>query len=126
MAECARHSLHPESNAEGGAEYHLHREGGHSHRRIVHAADATGRAIQTTLEQRARQHPNITLNEQCSAIDLITGRKLGLGGNRCLGAYVLNRHTGQVEVCAARFVVLATRRRQPGLPLFQQSGRLHR
>ena len=97
-----------ESNAEGGAEYHLHREGGHSHRRIVHAADATGRAIQTTLEQRARQHPNITLNEQCSAIDLITGRKLGLGGNRCLGAYVLNRHTGQVEVCAARFVVLAT------------------
>ena len=97
-----------ESNAEGGAEYHLHREGGHSHRRIVHAADATGRAIQTTLEQRARQHPNITLNEQCSAIDLITGRKLGLGGNRCLGAYVLNRHTGQVEVYAARFVVLAT------------------
>jgi L-aspartate oxidase len=97
-----------ESNAEGGAEYHLHREGGHSHRRIVHAADATGRAIQTTLEQRARQHPNITLNEQCSAIDLITGRKLGLSGNRCLGAYVLNRHTGQVEVCAARFVVLAT------------------
>ena len=97
-----------ESNAEGGAEYHLHREGGHSHRRIVHAADATGRAIQTTLEQRARQHPNIILNEQCSAIDLITGRKLGLGGNRCLGAYVLNRHTGQVEVCAARFVVLAT------------------
>ena len=97
-----------ESSAEGGAEYHLHREGGHSHRRIVHAADATGRAIQTTLEQRARQHPNITLNEQCSAIDLITGRKLGLSGNRCLGAYVLNRHTGQVEVCAARFVVLAT------------------
>ena len=97
-----------ESSAEGGSEYHLHREGGHSHRRIVHAADATGRAIQTTLEQRARQHPNITLNEQCSAIDLITGRKLGLGGNRCLGAYVLNRHTGQVEVCAARFVVLAT------------------
>ena len=97
-----------ESNTEGGAEYHLHREGGHSHRRIVHAADATGRAIQTTLEQRARQHPNITLNEQCSAVDLITGRKLGLSGNRCLGAYVLNRHTGRVEVCAARFVVLAT------------------
>ncbi len=97
-----------ESNTEGGAGYHLHREGGHSHRRIVHAADATGRAIQSTLEQRARQHPNITLNEQCSAVDLITGRKLGLSGNRCLGAYVLNRYTGRVEVCAARFVVLAT------------------
>lgn len=97
-----------ESTPEGGAEYHLHREGGHSHRRIVHAADATGQAIQTTLEQRARQHPNIALNEQHSAIDLITSRKLGLGDNRCLGAYVLNRHTGQVEVFAARFVVLAT------------------
>ncbi len=97
-----------ESNSEGGADYHLHREGGHSHRRIVHAADATGRAIQTTLEQRARQHPNITLNEQCSAVDLITSRKLSLSGNRCLGAYVLNRHTGRVEVFAARFVVLAT------------------
>jgi L-aspartate oxidase len=41
-------------------------------------------------------------------VDLITSRKLGLGGNRCLGAYVLNRHSGQVEVLAARFVVLAT------------------
>ncbi|MDG4555390.1 MAG: L-aspartate oxidase [Candidatus Competibacter sp.] len=97
-----------ESNAEGGTDYHLHREGGHSHRRIVHAADATGRAIQSTLEQRARQHPNITLHEQCSAVDLITSRKLSLSGNRCLGAYVLNRHTGRVEVFAARFVVLAT------------------
>ncbi len=97
-----------EPNAAGGVDYHLHREGGHSHRRIVHAADATGRAIQATLEQRARQHPNITLNEQYSAVDLITSHKLGLSGNRCLGAYVLNRHTGQVEVFAARFVVLAT------------------
>ena len=97
-----------ETNAEGGADYHLHREGGHSHRRIVHAADATGRAIQTTLEQRARQHPNITLHDRYSVIDLIAGRKLGLDGNRCLGAYVLNRQTGRVEVIAARFVVLAT------------------
>ncbi len=97
-----------ETNAEGGADYHLHREGGHSHRRIVHAADATGRAIQTTLEQRARQHPNITLHDRYSVVDLIAGRKLGLDGNRCLGAYVLNRQTGRVEVIAARFVVLAT------------------
>ncbi|NJM12439.1 MAG: FAD-binding protein, partial [Synechococcaceae cyanobacterium SM1_2_3] len=47
-----------ESDTEGHVDYHLHREGGHSHRRVVHAADATGRAIQTTLEERARQHPN--------------------------------------------------------------------
>ena len=97
-----------ELNAEGNVDYHLHREGGHSHRRIAHAADATGRAIQTTLEDRARQHPQITLHDHYSAVDLITSRKLGLGDNRCLGAYVLNRETGQVEVIAARFVVLAT------------------
>jgi L-aspartate oxidase len=97
-----------EPNAEGNVDYHLHREGGHSHRRIAHAADATGRAIQTTLEERARQHPHITLHDRYSAVDLITSRKLGLGDNRCLGAYVLNRETGQVEVIAARFVVLAT------------------
>lgn len=97
-----------EPNAEGGADYHLHREGGHSHRRIVHAADATGRAIQTSLEERARQHPNITLHDHFSAVDLITSRKLGLPGNRCLGAYVLDRRSGRVEALAARFVVLAT------------------
>ncbi len=97
-----------ELNAEGNVDYHLHREGGHSHRRIAHAADATGRAIQTTLEERARQHPHIILHDHYSAVDLITSRKLGLGDNRCLGAYVLNRETGRVEVIAARFVVLAT------------------
>ena len=97
-----------EPNAEGNVDYHLHREGGHSHRRIVHAADATGRAIQTTLEARARQHPGITLHDHYSVVDLITSRKLGWSGNHCLGAYVLNRHTGRVEVIAARFVVLAT------------------
>ena len=97
-----------EAGSDGGSDYHLHREGGHSHRRIVHAADATGRAIQDTLQSQALRHPNITLHDQYSAIDLITTRKLGLPGNRCLGAYVLNRHTGRVEVFAARFVILAT------------------
>ncbi|HQC72039.1 MAG TPA: L-aspartate oxidase [Candidatus Competibacteraceae bacterium] len=97
-----------EAGSDGSSDYHLHREGGHSHRRIVHAADATGRAIQDTLQAQALRHPNITLHDQYSAIDLITTRKLGLPGNRCLGAYVLNRHTGRVEVFAARFVILAT------------------
>ncbi|KAB2927333.1 MAG: L-aspartate oxidase [Candidatus Contendobacter sp.] len=95
-------------SAEHGADYHLTREGGHSHRRVAHVADATGRAIQTTLEARAREHPNITLLDQYIAVDLITRRKLGLDGNRCLGAYVLDRRDGQVEALAARFVVLAT------------------
>jgi L-aspartate oxidase len=97
-----------ETNIEGVADYHLHREGGHSHRRIAHAADATGRAIQTTLEERARAHPNITLLDQYIAVDVITRRKLGLAGNRSLGAYVLDRRSGQVEALAARFVALAT------------------
>lgn len=96
-----------ESNA-SNADYHLHREGGHSHRRIVHAADATGRAIQTTLEARAREHPNITLLEHYIAVDVITRRKLGLNGNRCLGAYVLDRRSGRVKALSARFVALAT------------------
>jgi L-aspartate oxidase len=94
---------------DGSLEYHLTREGGHSHRRVVHAADATGFAIQTALEERAREHPNITLHDHFIAIDLITSRKLGDGGpNACLGAYVLNRLTRRVEVMSARLVILAT------------------
>ena len=97
-----------EPHADGGADYHLTREGGHSHRRVAHVADATGRAIQTTLDERARAHPNITLLDQHIAVDLVTGRKLGLTGNRCLGAYILDRSSGRVEALAARFVALAT------------------
>ncbi|QKE63955.1 L-aspartate oxidase [Aquipseudomonas campi] len=93
---------------DGGFEFHLTREGGHSHRRIIHAADATGAAIFNTLLQQARQRPNIELLEQRVAVDLITERKLGRSGQRCLGAYVLNRHTGEVDTFHARFVILAT------------------
>lgn len=93
---------------DGGFEFHLTREGGHSHRRIIHAADATGAAIFNTLLQRTRQRPNIELQEQRVAVDLITERKLGLPGERCVGAYVLNRGSGEVDTYRARFVVLAT------------------
>jgi L-aspartate oxidase len=93
---------------DGGFEFHLTREGGHSHRRIIHAADATGAAIFNTLLQQARQRPNIELLEQRVAVDLITERKLGRPGQRCLGAYVLNRQSGEVDTCHARFVILAT------------------
>src|SRR5690606_30733340 len=88
--------------------FHLTREGGHSHRRIIHAADATGAAIFNTLLHKAQAHANITLLENRVAIDLITSAKLGLTGNRCLGAYVLNRDSGHVETFGARFTVLAT------------------
>ena len=96
------------TNTHGHQDYHLTREGGHSTRRVLHAADATGRAIENTLITKAREWPNITLFEHHIAVDLITGAKLGRQENRCLGAYILNRELNQVEVYAARCVVLAT------------------
>lgn len=91
-----------------GDHYHLTQEGGHSTRRIIHAADATGQAIQETLLQRASEASNIELFEHRIAVDLITRRKLNLAGNACVGAYVLNDLTGEVDLFLARKVVLAT------------------
>ena len=93
---------------DGGFEFHLTREGGHSHRRIIHAADATGAAIFNTLLAQTRLRSNVELLEQRVAVDLITERKLGMEGQRCLGAYVLNRTSGEVDTFSARFVILAT------------------
>ncbi len=97
-----------ESNQKNSADYHLTREGGHSHRRVIHAADATGRELETTLAQQARAHPNIEIFERHIAIDLITGNKLGHRDNRCHGAYILDRDNDEVVAFAARSVVLAT------------------
>jgi len=88
--------------------YHLTREGGHTHRRVVHAADATGKAVETTLEERVRSRPNIHLFERHIAVDLISGRKLDIEPDRCLGAYVLDRQGGEVKTLLARFVAVAT------------------
>jgi len=89
--------------------FHLTREGGHSHRRVIHATDATGRAAETTLESLARGHPRITIHEHHIAIDLITSRKLRRRGeNRCLGLYALDKIQGKVKAFSARYVVLAT------------------
>ncbi|MCW3173379.1 L-aspartate oxidase [Shewanella subflava] len=96
------------SDNQKDAPYHLTREGGHSHRRILHAADATGKAVQTTLQARALAHPNIRVLERYNAIDLITSRKLNRPGNRVLGAYVWNRDKEHVETITAKFVALAT------------------
>lgn len=93
---------------DGKKQYHLTREGGHSHRRILHAADATGKAVQTTLLDRVKAHPNIKLFERFNALDLITDKKLKQDGNRIHGAYVWNRTLEQVEVISAKFVALAT------------------
>ncbi|MEG3134620.1 L-aspartate oxidase [Rouxiella sp. T17] len=89
--------------------YHLTREGGHSHRRILHTADATGKEVETTLVGKARSHPNISVKERFNAVDLITSSKLGLPGTqRVVGAYVWNRDIEQVETFRAKAVVLAT------------------
>jgi len=88
--------------------YHLTREGGHSHRRIIHAADTTGLAVQETIAAKVRAHPNITLLEHYIAVDLITGKKLGKNDNRCFGAYALNSMNGDVITIAAQNTALAT------------------
>ena len=95
-------------DTENDTGYHLTTEGGHSHRRVIHAADATGRAVQATLEAKIRAHPNITLLEHHNAVDLITGAKLGLADNRCYGCYLLDIRSGKVHTVAARHTVLAT------------------
>lgn len=111
-------TLNPEEAGSGAASQplnkdnlkplHLTQEGGHSHRRIIHATDATGRAVFETLRDRALQTPGISLFENRLAVDLITREKLGLPGTGCIGAYVYCKEREQVELFRARFVILAS------------------
>ncbi|MEE8364303.1 MAG: L-aspartate oxidase [Gammaproteobacteria bacterium] len=82
--------------------YHLTREGGHSKRRVVHAADATGKALQQTLQAHLHEYSNIQIFQHHLAIDLICAN------NRCQGLYALNRSDHHVDVFAAQKIVLAT------------------
>ncbi len=82
--------------------FHLTREGGHSHRRIIHAADSTGHAVQVTLAARVRAHPNITLLDHHMAVDLV------LDDGRCTGLYVQATLGGTVDAISAGQVILAT------------------
>jgi L-aspartate oxidase len=93
-----------------GANLHLTREGGHSHRRIVHVADATGWAVEAALLKAAEAHPNITLLPDKTCIDLITGRneERYSGSGRVWGAYALDAATGRVDVYRARATVMAS------------------
>ena len=93
-----------------GAGWHLTREGGHSHRRIVHVADATGWAIQQALENAAVAHANITLVPDMVAIDLVTGRHAEefTTSGAVHGMYAFNRTSGRVETLLARATILAT------------------
>ena len=87
---------------------HLTMEGGHSFRRIIHADDATGRAVQTTLEERVRAHPNITILENHVGIDLITEKDPISNKMQCCGIYVLDSNKDLVVAIQAPTVILAT------------------
>jgi L-aspartate oxidase len=97
-----------------GRGYALGREGGHSRRRIVHAADFTGRAVEQVLLQRVRDHPRVRVMENRLAVDLILDSRLrrnsfaGAGRDACWGAYVLDRHAGRIDAVTARCTVVAT------------------
>lgn len=97
-----------ENDSDEAPRYHLTREGGHSHRRILHAADATGMAMQTSLQDNVHNHPNITVLERHNALDLITEDKIGGDSEKVIGAYIWNRNDEHVETVRAKFVVLAT------------------
>lgn len=93
----------------GARELDLGKEGGHSKRRILHAKDVTGREIERALLHAVESLPQIQVFENHLGIDLITTQKLGyLGDNRCLGAYVLDKASGQVKTFVAKVTVLAT------------------
>ena len=82
--------------SEENGQLHLTREGGHSARRIVHADDATGAAVQRTLIERVKATPNITVFERHMLVDLVTTGKLGVSPQRCVGLYALDERTDRV------------------------------
>ncbi|GAA4216020.1 L-aspartate oxidase [Sphingomonas endophytica] len=96
--------------AEEKGALHLTREGGHSHRRIVHVADATGWAVQEALQRAAEAHPNITLVPDQVAIDLATSRheERYSGAGNVWGVYAIDRRSGRVALHTARATILAT------------------
>lgn len=89
----------------GEIQLHLNREGGHSHRRIVHTADATGKAVSEILVERAKAHPNIKIYEHHNVVDLILSKDRD---RRVIGAYVLDIRSHRVKSIAAKAVALAT------------------
>ncbi|MCP8899199.1 L-aspartate oxidase [Gilvimarinus xylanilyticus] len=89
-------------------DYHLTKEGGHSHRRIIHSADATGKAVHSTLIERVQQHPSIEIFEHHVALNLITQADADSKKLRCTGAYAFDSAADHVQVFQAKTVVLAT------------------
>jgi len=98
-----------EREVSGHRELDLGKEGGHSKRRVLHVRDATGKEIEKTLLRELGQQSHVDLLENCMAVDLITAAKLGFAAeDRCLGIYVLDDTTGEVETIRSDRIVLAT------------------
>lgn len=94
----------PDNQSTSEFPFHLTQEGGHSHRRVIHAADHTGQSVLETLINRVKSHKNITLLPNHITIDLIKNKKR----NRCIGAYALNRNDNRILSFSSLFTVLAT------------------
>jgi len=91
------------------SEYDLGQEGGHSHRRVLHAGDITGQAMMNGLIEAAHKHENITIRENLMAIDLVATGWIGHPGpNRCIGAYFLDKDSNQIFPVRAACTVLAS------------------
>jgi len=105
-----------DDKSDARTKYHLTQEGGHSHRRVLHFADTTGKEIEESLEHQARSNANIELFEHHLVVDLITESKTSSDiseddkttPNRCFGAYVLNRKHQNVVVFRSKFTIIAT------------------
>jgi L-aspartate oxidase len=91
-------------------QYHLTQEGGHSHRRVIHVDDSTGKGVLATMIERAKAEPNITIIENAMAVDLLTTDKYApdFAENRCLGAYVLDRGSQGISTIRSRNTFLCT------------------
>ena len=96
------------SKGEDNSEYHLTQEGGHSHRRILHTADATGKEVSSSLSDKVLEHKNIDVFEHHVIVDLITQADKSSSRIRCTGAYVLDTKEDSVCVFQAKVVILAT------------------
>ncbi len=101
-------SLGVEFDREAPERLHLTREGGHSRRRVAHAKDTTGREVERALLAACAAR-GIRIIEDQVAVDVVTSGKVGMGGpNRAIGAYVLDRPSGEIAAISARVTVLAT------------------
>ncbi len=113
--DVSNHASRANKSNDADKKFHLTREGGHSHRRVVHAADATGAEVEVTLENMVRRHPLITLMENHLAIDIITAHKhrganfnANANTNTCRGLYAFDIKRKHTIALPCRHLVLAT------------------